>query len=379
MKLRDFYEVLGVSRSATDAEIKKAYRRMARKYHPDVNSHDEDAETKFKEATQAYEVLSDEQKRATYDRFGHTGRYGGTGGPGPGGFGQGFGQGFGFEDIFDAFFDGFGGGRQRRRSPAQSGEDLGANLTISFKDAAFGVDREIEILKPSACGKCGGSGLAEGASPQTCGTCGGQGVVSQTQQTVFGNFSRTGYCPTCDGTGQIFSEVCRGCHGEGRVPKRSKVKIKVPAGIVEGMRLKLEGHGTAGRRGGPPGDLYVDIAVKPDKVFSREGNDVVLSIPLSFSHAALGGDIKVPTLDGEEVLTVPPGTQSGSAFRIKGKGIPFLNRRGRGDQVVETVVRTPTHLTEEERELFARLSELAAERGPEHSGIFDKIKEAFGK
>jgi len=373
--LRDHYEVLGVSKSATEAEIKKAYRKLARKYHPDVNSHDEDAEHKFKEATQAYEVLSDAQKREMYDRFGHTGRNAGAGGPGAGGFGQGF----GFEDIFDVLFDGFGGGRQSRRSAAQSGDDLGANLTITFKESAFGVEREIEIVKPSTCGKCGGSGLGEGVSPQACGVCGGQGVVTQAQQTVFGSFTRTGYCANCEGTGQVITKPCQACHGEGRLSERSKVTIKVPAGIVDGMRLKLGGHGTAGRRGGPAGDLYVDIIVKADKIFDRDGNDVVVSAPISVSHAALGGELKVPTIDGEEEIHIPAGTQSGSLFRIKGKGIPFLNRRGRGDQITQVTVRTPTHLTDEERELFAKLSELDEKHGPERAGILGKIKEAFGK
>lgn len=371
--MRDYYEVLGVAKSATEAEIKKAYRKLARKYHPDVNSHDEEAENKFKEATQAYEVLCDPQKRETYDRFGHTGRNAGAGGAG------GFGQGFGFEDIFDVFFDGFGGGRQKHRSAAQAGDDLAANLTVTFKEAAFGVDRDIEILKPSVCGDCAGSGLAKGASPQACGVCDGQGVVTQAQQTIFGSFARTGYCANCEGTGQIITKPCKTCHGEGRLSERSNVTIKVPGGVVDGMRLKLGGHGTAGRRGGPAGDLYVDIIVKPDKVFSRNGNDVVISAPISFSHAALGGEVRVPTLDGEEEINVPAGTQSGSLFRLKGKGIPFLNRRGRGDQITEITVRTPSHLGEEERELFAKLSELEEEHGPESAGIFGKIKEVFGK
>lgn len=370
--MRDPYEVLGVSKTATEAEIKKAYRKLARTYHPDVNSHDEDAEHKFKEATQAYEVLCDPQKRETYDRFGHAGRNAGAGGAG-------FGQGFGFEDIFDVLFDGFGGGRQGRRSAAQAGDDLAANLTVTFKEAAFGVEREIEIVKPAGCKACGGSGSAKGAKPQACGVCGGQGVVTQTQQTVFGGFTRTGYCANCEGTGQIITKPCQACHGEGRLSDRAKVTIKVPAGIVDGMRLKLTGSGTAGRRGGPAGDLYVDIIVKPDKVFSRNGNDVVINAPISFSHAALGGEVKVPTLDGDEAVNVPPGTQSGSLLRLKGKGIPFLNRRGRGDQVIEITVRTPVHLSEAERELFAHLSELEEKHEHEGAGIFGKIKEVFGK
>ena len=374
--MRDYYEVLGVSRTATEAEIKKAYRKLARTYHPDVNSHDEDAENKFKEATQAYEVLCDPQKRETYDRFGHSGRNAGAGAGGAGGFGQGF----GFEDIFDVLFDGFGGGgRQGRRPAGQAGDDLAANLTVTFKEAAFGVDREIEIVKPAACKECAGSGLAKGAKPQACGVCGGQGVVTQTQQTVFGGFTRTGYCANCEGTGQIITKPCKACHGEGRLSERASVTIKVPAGIVDGMRLKLGGGGTAGRRGGPAGDLYVDIIVKPDKVFTRNGNDVVISAPISFSHAALGGEVKVPTLDGEEAIKVPPGTQSGSLFRLKGKGIPFLNRRGRGDQITAVTVRTPGHLSEEERELFTKLSELEEKHEADGAGIFGKIKEVFGK
>ncbi len=373
--MKDYYQVLNLPREATEAEIKKAYRRLARQYHPDVNNHDAEAEAKFKEVAEAYEVLSDPKKREMYDRFGHTGRFTGAGGPGAGGFGPGF----GFEDIFDVIFEGFGGARQSAHPTAQAGADLGAGLVINFREAAFGVEKNIEIVKPASCGTCGGSGLAEGASADNCSVCGGSGVITHSQSTIFGSFSRTSHCANCDGTGKVITNPCRSCHGEGRISAKADVKVKVPAGVEDGMRLRISGQGAAGRRGGPPGDLYVDIGVKADKVFTRRGNDVILTVPLSFSHAALGGELPIPTLDGEEKLTVPPGTQSGALFRLKGKGIPFINRRGRGDQIIEAVVKTPKHLTDEQRQLLIRLGELDGDGARDGAGIIGKIKEAFGK
>lgn len=370
--MKDFYEVLGVSRTATAAEIKKAYRRLAREHHPDVNDNDSEAESRFKEATEAYENLSDPEKRRMYDQFGHTGRPGA--GPGPG---QGYG-GFGFDDIFDVLFEGFGG-RQGRRSPAQPGADIGATTTIGFRDAAFGVEVRLNLNKPAVCEVCDGSGLAAGATTQTCGVCGGQGVVNQTQTTFFGQFSRTAPCVNCAGTGQVITKPCKKCQGEGRLPGASKVEVKVPAGIMDGTRLKLNGYGGAGRRGGPPGDLYVDISVEPDEIFERHGNDVVIRVPLSFSQAALGAELTVPTLEGEEKMAIAPGTQTGEVRRIRGQGIPYLNRRGRGDQLVEMVVETPRNLNEEQRALLRDLAELRGEDGHEAGGLINKIKEALGK
>lgn len=372
--MKDYYEILGLGKTATEAEIKKAYRRLARKYHPDVNHHDQESEDRFKEVAKAYEVLSDQSKRQMYDRYGHAGRPGAAGGPDFGGFGGGF----GFEDIFDVFFDGFGG-RSGKRSATERGADLRTDMSLSFKEAAFGVDREIEIVRPFTCEACGGVGAAKGSSPSVCLVCAGQGVVTQAQATIFGNFARTSACSNCQGTGQVVTNPCKTCHGEGLTAKKEKVSVKVPAGVPDNTRLKVTGYGAAGRRGGAVGDLYVDIAVKPDKMFKRSGNDVVVSVPISFSSAALGAEITVPTLDGEEKLTVPSGTQSGTVFNLRGKGIPYLNRRGRGDQLIEAIVKTPTALDEEQRRLFERLAELGGEDGQGHAGLIGKIKEAFGK
>lgn len=374
---RDYYEVLGVSRSATDAEIKKAYRRLAREHHPDVNKHDDEAETKFKEVGEAYEALKDPQKRRAYDQFGHARGPGGPGGPG--GFGQGFGgQGFGFEDIFDVFFDGFGGGRSGRRSAGEAGPDLAASMTLTFKEAAFGVERELNISRPVICDDCHGSGAEEGTEPSVCESCGGQGMVSVTQSTILGNFSRTAPCTNCGGTGRVITSPCKTCHGEGRHTSSEKVDIKVPAGVPDGVQLKLSGYGGAGRRGGPAGSLYVDIHVKPHKVFERSGADVLVDVPISFSQAALGAELSVATLDGEEILTVPAGTQAGREFRLRGQGIPHLNQRGRGDQVINITVKTPKRLNDEQRRLLTELSEYD-EHDAEHVGIIGRIKEAFGK
>jgi molecular chaperone DnaJ len=373
--LKDYYELLGVARSASEAEIKKAYRKLARQYHPDVNNHDEEAEGKFKEVAEAYEVLSDPGKRRSYDQFGHAGRRGGAG-PGPD-FG-GFGGGVGFEDIFEVFFDGFGGA-QRRRPGNEPGADLRVDLKIPFREAVFGVDKEVEVVRPVVCGTCAGSGSAEAGGPAVCRICGGQGAVSQTQTTFFGTFARSVVCSNCDGTGGVITSPCRDCHGDGRRAEKTKVQVKVPAGVDDGMRLKLSGYGAAGKRGGGAGDLYVDIKVKPDKVFTRSGNDVVTRVGISFSQAALGVDLPVATLDKtEETINVPPGTQSGTVFRLKGKGIPYLTRRGRGDQVIEMVVKTPASLDEEQRQLFEELARINGE-DRQQTGIFDKIKEALGK
>ena len=369
---RDYYEVLEVSRSATDAEIKKAYRRLAREHHPDVNKHDEEAEAKFKEIGEAYEALKDPQKRRTYDQFGHAGGPGG-----PGGFGQGSGQGFGFEDIFEVFFDGFGG-RQGRRSAAESGPDLAVSMTVTFEEAAFGVERELSIVRPVVCDDCHGFGTERGTEPAACPICGGQGIVSQTQATILGSFSRTVPCVNCGGTGRVITHPCKTCRGEGRHSSNEEVRVKVPAGIPDGVQLKMAGYGGAGRRGGPAGALFVDIHVKPHKIFKRVGNDVLVEAPVSFSQAALGVELSVATLDGDGALTIPAGTQAGTEFRLRGKGIPYLNQRGRGDQVVKVNMKTPKRLNDEQRRLLTELAEYD-ENDAEHVGIIGRIKEAFGK
>ncbi len=368
---RDFYEVLGVSRTASEADIKKAYRRLAREHHPDVNNHDDEAEAKFKEVGEAYDVLKDQQKRQMYDQFGHSGA---AGGRGPG-FGGGGAQGFGFEDIFDVFFDGFGG-RQGRRPAAEPGPDLATSISVTFEEAAFGMETEIEIVRPVPCDECGGSGSK--TSPATCSVCSGSGVLSQTQRTILGNISRSAPCGNCAGTGQVITDPCEACQGEGRHSHQETVAIKVPAGISDGVRLKMSGYGGAGRRGGPVGSLYVDIRVEPHEVFERHGNDVLLAAPISFSQAALGAELSLPTLDGEDSLTIPAGTQSGAEFRLRGKGIPYLNQRGRGDQLILITVRTPRRVNDEQRRLLTELAEYDADEA-ENVGIFGRIKEAFGK
>ncbi len=368
---RDYYEVLGVSRSATDADIKKAFRRLAREHHPDVNNHDDEAEAKFKEVGEAYEALKDPQKRRMYDQVGHTSGSGGPGGPG------GFGQGFGFEDIFEVFFDGFGR-QQGRRSAAEPGPDLAVSMTLTFEEAAFGVERKLNIVRPVVCDDCQGLGTEDGKEPAVCPICGGQGLVSKTQATILGNFARTVPCTNCSGTGRVITHPCKKCHGEGRRSSNEEVKVKVPAGIPDGVQLKMAGYGGAGPRGGPAGALYVDIHVKPHKVFERDGSDVRIEAPISFSEAALGAELSVLTLDGDETLTIPAGTQAGMEFRLRGKGIPHLNQRGRGDQVVKVRVKTPKRLNDEQRRLLTELSEYD-ESDAEHVGIIGRIKEAFGK
>ncbi len=375
--MRDYYEILAVSRSASEAEIKKAYRRLAREHHPDINSQNEEAEANFREATEAYEVLGDAQKRQAYDTYGHTGSRGAAGGAGQG-FG-GFGGAAGFEDIFDVLFEGFGGSRQRQRSAAEPGANLRIDLIMSFDEAAFGVEKKVEVLRPVVCEKCEGSGSAEGAKPSVCKICGGQGVVNQTQSTIFGSFSRAAACTNCGGTGQVITSPCKTCKGEGRLGKREKISVKVPPGVANGQRLQLSGYGGAGRRGGPTGDLFVDINVKSHELFERAGNDVIFTHSISFSHAALGGELKVPTLEGHENITIPQGTQSGTKFRLKGQGIPYLDRRGRGDQIVEAKVETPRNLSDEQKRLFLDLAEVGGESRNGDAGIFKKIKEAFGK
>lgn len=370
---RDYYEILGVPRGATDAEIKKAYRKLAREFHPDVNRHDPEAEAKFKEANQAYEVLSDPGKRSQYDQFGHVGR--GMGGEGFGGFG---GEDFGFENIFDMFF-GDVGGRAGRRRANEDGSDYLIGAEITFEEAAFGGEKEVELVRAATCGECAGSGAAKGTTPAVCKTCGGRGMVNITQRTILGNFTQTAKCPDCGGTGQVITTPCKVCRGEGRVSLKDKIGVKIPAGVMDGIRLRVPGKGEAGRRGGATGDLYVEIAVKPHPLFTREADDVHLKLPLAFTQAALGCEIEIPTLEGKEMIKIPHGTQSGARMTLKSKGVHHLKRRGRGDQVVEIVVETPTNLTEKQRRLLEELAELRGEDGHLQSEtLFEKIKGAFG-
>lgn len=371
MAKRDPYEVLGVARDASPEEIKKAYRRLARKYHPDVNPNDKEAEEKFKEVKEAFDILSDENRRANYDRFGHTDEAG----FGAGGFGQGF-SGFGFEDIFESFFG--GGMRSRRPTGPERGSDLRYDLEISLKEAAFGLDTTITIPRDETCGTCDGSGAKPGSGAEKCSHCGGSGQRQTVRSTAFGRFVSVTTCEACGGEGRIIRDKCSHCHGTGRVRRERKIEVKIPPGVDSGSRLRINGEGEAGLRGGPPGDLYVVIHVKPHPKFKRQGNDIIIDIPITFTQAALGAEIEVPTLDGEAKLKIPEGTQTGTKFRLRGKGIPYLRGHGRGDQHVRVNVRTPQKLSAKQRELLKEFARLSGEDTPQERGIFDKVKDALG-
>jgi len=380
---RDYYEVLGVPRDATEADIKKAFRTLARKYHPDANKDDPTAAEKFKEINEAYQTLSDPEKRARYDQFGHAAeQMGGAGGnpfEGFGGFGQGdFG---GFGDIFEMFFG--GGGRQRAARGPVRGQDLEYNLELTLEEAAFGCTKELRVLRTEDCDTCNGSGARPGTHPTTCPKCKGTGQVQVAQNTVFGRFVNVTTCDRCRGEGKIIESPCPTCRGRGRVQKTQRVEVKVPGGVDTGQRLRMPGYGEAGERGGGPGDLYIVMRVKPDRRFRREGDDLYSQAEISFIQAALGTEIEVDTLDGPETIKIPEGTQPGDTIRLKGKGTKHLRGSGRGDQHVVINVKTPGRLSERERAL---LMELAALRGEpvsgmaEHKekGFFEKMKDALG-
>ena len=354
MVKRDYYEILEITKTATGEEIKKAYRQMALKYHPDRSPGDQEAEDKFKEASEAYEILRDTEKRSLYDQFGHDGLKR-SGFQGFSGFDDIFTN---FGDIFDDFFGmGFGNRRGGRRSSARRGSDLRYDLPISFRDAAFGKEKEIDIEKNETCETCTGTGVKPGESKQTCPGCEGRGQVSHTQ----GFFSISSTCSRCQGQGEIITHPCKDCSGSGAVLTPKKLKVKIPAGVETGIRLKLVGEGEAGERGGPAGDLYVVLHVEPDAFFERQGNDILCQIPISFSQAALGAKIEVPTLNGSEKITIPPGTQAGQRFTIKGAGVPYLHGRGKGDEFVHVIVKTPTKLSRQQAQLFEELASLEVE------------------
>ena len=370
---RDYYEVLGVARGASEQEIKSAYRKLAMQFHPDRNPNNPHAEEKFKEASEAYAVLADGEKRALYDRFGHAG-VGAASGPG-GGFDATVFQDFGdiLGDLF-GFGDMFGGG-SRRRSRAQRGADLREDLNLSFEEAFFGTETKVTVRRHETCEQCHGSGTAPGKAPVTCLSCGGRGQVRY--QQGFFSISRT--CPTCQGTGSVITDPCSQCKGEGRVLRQKTVDTKIPAGVEDGTRIRFGGLGEAGVFAGPAGDLYIVLHVKDHPFFEREGNDLHCVIPVSFAQAALGTEIRVPTLEGEQVLKVPEGTQSGTTLRLKNKGVPVLNGHGKGDLFVEVRVQTPGKLTKRQRELLQELEgTIQVENKPQRRSLMNKMRDIFG-
>jgi molecular chaperone DnaJ len=381
---RDYYVVLGVERSATPDDVKKAYRKLAVKYHPDKNPGDKSAEDKFKELGEAYEILSNPDKRAAYDRYGHQAfsQGGGFGGGGGGAhdpfdvFREVFGAGRsgGGGGIFESIFGDVGGQDGAAGGGRGRGSDLRYDMRITFQEAARGVEKEIEISKLQACDTCHGSGAEPGSKVTTCSTCGGQGQVAVTRG--FFNIAQT--CPRCRGAGQTIEKPCHTCHGEGRIEKTAKIKIKIPAGVEDGTRLRSTGQGEGGARGGPPGDLYVVLHVEPHDIFQREGTDLFCSVPISFARAALGGEVKVPTLEGSAVLKVPPGTATGKVFRLRGKGLPEVHGRGVGDLHAKLYVEVPTKLNSVQRAHLQAFADSCDEHThPEETSFFKKAKDFF--
>ena len=373
---RDYYEVLGVQKNASDQEIKKAYRKLAKENHPDLNPGNKEAEARFKEINEAYEILSDGDKRSRYDQFGFAGvdpSYG-AGGFGGGGFEGGFDFGD-LGDIFGSFFGGgFGGGARTRNGP-QRGESLRMGVTVSFEEAAFGCEREVTVERVEQCGTCKGTGAAPGTSPEACTACGGTGTVQQRRQTPMGVFATTGPCPKCGGKGKIVTSPCKDCGGSGQVRKKKTIKISVPAGIDDGQIISLRGQGNAGKNGGPAGDLQIVVSVRPHQLFRREGTDVFCDAPITFTQAVLGGELEIPTIDGKVKYDIPEGTQTGSTFRLRGKGIPSVNGRGRGDQYVTVYIETPRNLNREQKEALKKFSATLKESNyKERKGFFEKFK-----
>ena len=365
---RDYYEVLGISRNASESDVKGAYRRLARQHHPDVNPDDHHADTRFKEINEAYQVLSDPEKREVYDRYGHAG------------FEQGYGQDFGdFGDIFDMFFGGATRTRARTRPAAERGSDLRCDVELTLEEAARGVDRALRVNRLEPCDACHGSGAQPGTSPETCTTCHGQGQVRQQQQTILGTQIRITTCPRCHGAGRVLGSPCQDCGGQGRLRRETEKTVEMPAGVDTGARIRLPGEGDAGLRGGPRGDLYIFTHVAPHDVFERRGNDLWCEIPISFALAALGGVIEVPTIDEKAELEVASGTQSGEVYALRGKGMPDPRGGRAGDLNVVLRVDTPTKLTDEQKELLRKFAESRGEqiREPEGKGFFQRVKDAF--
>ncbi len=378
MQKRDYYEILGVSRDATEEEIKKAYRRLAMKYHPDRNPGDKAAEEKFKEVAEAYEVLRDPERRRRYDLYGHQGLQ-----EGAGGFG-----GFEFDladalrifmsEGFNAFADFFGFGREESRGGRTRGSDLQIRLKLTLEEIATGVRKTLKVRKFIVCPECGGSGAAAGARPRVCPVCQGSGQVRQVSRSIFGQFVNISTCPRCGGEGQILEDLCQRCGGEGRVRGEELLEVEIPAGVAEGNYLTLRGQGNVGPRGGPAGDAVILIEEEKHPLFTRKGDDVILELPISFPEAALGAEVEIPTLDGKAVVNIDPGTQPGKVLRLRGKGIPHLNGYGRGDLLVRVQVWVPKRVSPEERDLLQKLAQSPNIRPPkEKKGFFQKVKDAI--
>jgi molecular chaperone DnaJ len=370
---RDYYEVLGVPRTASADELKKAYRKLARQYHPDVNRGDAGAEEQFKEVNEAYEVLSDADRRAAYDRFGHAAS--GMGGDPFGGFG-----GSPFGDLFETFFGG-GSGSRRRTGPVR-GQDLTISVNLSFEEAVFGTEKEVEVLRLETCESCNGTRMKDGQTPPRCATCGGTGEVRRVQQTILGQFMTSNPCSSCRGEGVTITDPCSTCRGRGRTSQARQITVTIPAGIDEHQTLRLSGQGEAGPAGGPAGNLFVNVSIKPHKYFNRQGRQVISAVGINVAQAMLGDEIPVQTLDGDVALKIPAGTQSGQQFRLRHKGVPDMRSGERGDQIVTVHVNIPDALTEEQRELISRLaSTFGSEVTPQPAasrGFFDKVKDALG-
>ncbi|NLJ87804.1 MAG: molecular chaperone DnaJ [Epulopiscium sp.] len=372
---RDYYEILGIDKNASETDIKKAYRKLAKKYHPDANPGNKEAEQKFKEINEAYEVLGDPEKKAKYDQFGHAAFGNGAAGgfDGFGGFG-----GFGMDDIFD-MFDIFGT-RSRRSNQPTKGENIRTSIELTFQEAAFGISKELKINLWDTCETCSGTGARKGSQPETCNKCGGSGQIRFTQTTFLGTMSRVQTCDSCHGEGKIIKDPCPTCSGRGRVRVTKNIEVDIPAGIDHGQSIRIQGKGEPGERGGPNGDLLITVYIKEHPIFERRGNDVYCEIPITFVQATLGGELVVPTLDGNVQYTIKEGTQTGTVFRLKGKGIPHIrNPKVRGDQYVEVKVDVPTKLNEAQKKALLEFANISGEEVyQQRKGFFKKVKEAFG-
>ena len=380
---RDYYEVLGIAKGASEAEIKSAYRKLAKKYHPDLNPGDKAAEEKFKEVGEAYEVLSDPDKKAKYDQFGFAGvdpSYGAGAG------GAGFGGGFGGVDLGDIFGDifgggfGFGGGQRANANAPRKGADQRVSVVLSFMEAAHGCTKTITLTRQETCPDCGGTGAAKGTSPETCPDCGGRGYVLRQTRTPFGVMQSQQPCARCGGKGKIVKTPCGHCHGSGRTPVKKKLEVRIPAGINDDQSIALRGQGDAGANGGPNGDVIVIVTVRPDPMFERDGYDVWVTVPITYSQAVLGADVVVPTVDGKVEYTVPEGTQSGTTFRLRGKGIQYLGGRGRGDQYVKVTVEIPKKLTRAQRDALKAFEDsLKDDNYEQRKGFFKNLRDKFDR